>query len=96
MAKASSLAELNELHALVTRSYKERITQDLNDNIPTDAATLAGAVKFLKDNAVTADPADNDELSALRDKLKEAAQARKNNRMGNVIALADMDMQATG
>lgn len=88
---ASSMKELDELHTLVTRSYKERIQQDLQDNIPTDAATLAGAVKFLKDNAVTADPADVDDLKDLRDQLKTVAEARRN-KVGTALALVQSDM----
>lgn len=93
MAKATTMQELNELHRLVTQSYKTRIEQDLKDDIPTDAATLSGAVKFLKDNAVTADPADQDDLSELREKLKEQAGKRRA-KVGNVIALAASDMEA--
>lgn len=93
MAKATTMQELNELHRLVTKSYKTRIEQDLKDDIPTDAATLSGAVKFLKDNAVTADPADQDDLSELREKLKEQAGKRRA-KVGNVIALAASDMEA--
>lgn len=94
MAKAASMTELEALHQLVTKSYKTRIEADLRDGIPTDAATLSGAVKFLKDNAVTADPADAEDLSALRDKLK---QQISKNKVGNVISLATSDLQeATG
>lgn len=91
MAKASSVAELSELHKLITKSLTQRIEQDIEDNIPTDAATLGAAIKFLKDNAVTADPADQDDLSALRDKLKEQADSRRK-KVGNVIALAHSDL----
>lgn len=90
---ASSMKDLEELHKLITRSYSERITQDLKDNIPTDAATLSGAVKFLKDNAVTADPASTDDLSDLRDKLKEAANRRRE-KVGSTLALVQSDMDA--
>ena len=58
MAKATPLAELQELHQLVAKSLNTRISQDMEDNLPTDAATLGAAIKFLKDNSVTADPAD--------------------------------------
>lgn len=96
MAKATSVAELNELHALVAKSLNTRITLDLADNIPTDAATLGAAIKFLKDNNVTADPADADDLSELRDKLKEQSAARRR-KVGNVVALASADLeQLTG
>lgn len=91
MAKASTVGELNELHALIAKSLKQRIGQDIDDNIPTDAATLGAAIKFLKDNNVTADPADSDDLAELRNKLKEqAAQRRKT--VGNVVALAAADL----
>lgn len=92
MAKASSKADLEELHKLITRSLTQRIEQDIEDNIPTDAATLGAAIKFLKDNAVTADPADSDDLQELRARLTEAAQARKN-KASNVVSLASADLK---
>lgn len=49
----------------------------MQDGVPTDAATLGAAIKFLKDNAITADPADADELHALRERLKQAAEERQ-------------------
>lgn len=90
MAKAASMTELEKLHNLITQSFTKRIEEDIRDGIPTDAATLSSAVKFLKDNAVTADPADAEDLTALRDKLKE--QISKN-KVGNVIQLATADLQ---
>ena len=94
MAKAASMTELEKLHSLITQSFTKRIEEDIRDGIPADAATLSSAVKFLKDNAVTADPADAEDLTALRDKLKE--QISKN-KVGNVIQLATADIQeATG
>lgn len=91
MSKAASLVELNELHRKVAESLKTRIEQDLSDNIPTDAATLGAAIKFLKDNNVTADPADANDLHDLRSKLSEAAEQRRK-RVGNVLALATKDV----
>jgi len=87
------MKDLEELHKLITRSYSERIQQDLDDNIPTDAATLSGAVKFLKDNAVTADPATTDDLSDLRDKLKAAANLRRD-KVNGTLSLVQSDMDA--
>ena len=92
MAKATPLAELQELHRLVAKSLNQRITLDMDDGIPTDAATLGAAIKFLKDNAVTADPADADDLSELRNKLMEQA-ANRRARGSNVVALASADLQ---
>lgn len=94
--KATSVGELNALHTLIAKSLKQRIEQDITDNIPTDAATLGAAIKFLKDNNVTADPADADDLSQLRDKLKEQS-AQRRRKVGNVVALATADLeQLTG
>ena len=92
MAKAASLADLQELHSLIARSLNQRITQDMEDGLPTDAATLGAAIKFLKDNNVSADPADADDLSALRDKLKQQAAQRRAGR-SNVVQLATQDLK---
>ena len=92
MAKAASLADLQELHSLIARSLNQRITQDMEDGLPTDAATLGAAIKFLKDNNVSADPADADDLSALRDKLKQQAEQRRAGR-SNVVKLATQDLK---
>lgn len=90
MAKAASLADLQDLHSLIARSLNQRISQDMEDGLPTDAATLGAAIKFLKDNNVSADPADADDLSALRDKLKQQAEQRRAGR-SNVLKLATQD-----
>lgn len=90
--RAATLGELQELHRLIARSLNQRIEQDIEDNIPTDAATLGAAIKFLKDNSVTADPADADDLGALRDKLAKQAKERRE-RGSNVVALASADLQ---
>lgn len=90
MASSASSKELEALHRLVASSLTKRIQEDMRDGIPTDAATLSSAIKFLKDNSITADPADADDLSALRDKLKQ--QIGKNT-VGNVISLATADLQ---
>lgn len=92
MAKAASLADLQDLHSLIARSLNQRISQDMEDGLPTDAATLGAAIKFLKDNNVSADPADADDLSALRDKLKQQAEQRRAGR-SNVVKLAIQDLK---
>ena len=90
--RAATLGELQELHRLIAKSLNQRIEQDIEDNIPTDAATLGAAIKFLKDTSVTADPADADDLGALRDKLAKQAKERRE-RGSNVVALASADLQ---
>lgn len=93
--KAASMQELRELHRLITKSFTTRIKLDLDDNIPTDAATMSGAVKFLKDNAVTADPADVEDLHALRKNLVELAAKRKE-RADSVLSIVKNDIAAEG
>lgn len=88
---ASSKTELEELHRLITRSYKTRIEMDLRDEIPTDAATLSGAAKFLKDNEITADPADKEDLTVLQKQLKAAADARRV-RNGSLLSAVKNDL----
>ena len=95
MAKSASLADLQDLHSLIARSLNQRISQDMEDGLPTDAATLGAAIKFLKDNNVSADPADADDLSALRDKLKQQAEQRRAGR-SNVVQLATKDLKIVG
>lgn len=94
--RSGSITELEELHALVTKSYATRIQQDLDDEIPTDAATLSGAAKFLKDNAITADPADKADLKGLQAQLREAGEQRARKAAGargNILDLVRKDEQ---
>lgn len=74
---AASIKELQELHRIVAKSLTTRIEQDIEDQLPTDAATLGAAIKFLKDNNVSADPAESDDLDALRNKLTQQMQERR-------------------
>lgn len=85
---ASSREIMEALHTKVADSLTKRIEDDMNDNIPTDAATLSAAIKFLKDNDITSDPADKEDLNGLRDKLTEQRKQRK----GNILQLAKADM----
>lgn len=95
MSQAASNDALKALHAKVAESLTNRIVQDMEDDVPTDAATLGAAIKFLKDNNISADPAEASDLTELRNKLKEQAERRK--AVGNVIEFAQGDLkQAQG
>lgn len=91
MAKAATLGELQDLHSLIARSLSERIKQDMQDDLPTDAATLGAAIKFLKDNNVSADPADADDLSELRNRLREQGEQRREKRSA-MLSLVQTDL----
>lgn len=93
---AAAREELNELHSLIARSLTQRLQEDIKDSIPTDAATLGAAIKFLKDNEVTADPASNDDLLNLKDQFKQA-QERRRTKAQSVLGLVKDDIkEATG
>lgn len=92
MSNAASMDALKALHEKVAASLTARITQDMEDDLPTDAATLGAAIKFLKDNNVSADPAASDDLKDLRDKLTEQAARRRDGR-SNVLSLASGDLK---
>lgn len=94
MTKATTEA-LQELHGVVAKSLKQRIDQDMEDNIPTDAATLGAAIKFLKDNNISADPADKDSLESIRTSMVEASKKRKE-RAANVLEFAKNDLKQAG
>lgn len=91
---AATLKELQELHKMVAKSLSTRIQQDMEDLLPTDAATLGAAIKFLKDNNVSADPADSEDLTGLREKLTQQMQQRKNRGAAAIAgAASDITMQ---
>lgn len=74
---ASDKASLELLHQLVTKAYATEIALALKEEAPPNPALLAGAAKFLKDNDVTADPADKEDLKTLQAQLKAAAETRR-------------------
>lgn len=88
---AATLKELQDLHRLVVRSLATTIQLNTDENLPTDAATLGAAIKMLKDNNVTADPADADDLEFLRKQLTEAGKARKD-KLSGVLTQAGSDL----
>lgn len=90
---AASTEAMHNLHKIVVDSITTRIVQDMEDNLPTDAATLGAAIKLLKDNNVTADPADKEDLADLREALTRQREARRA-KGNNVLELVKQDMQA--
>jgi len=62
MASKASLDALNELHAAVARELKANLD---------DPKVLANAIKFLKDNDITADLMEDDSSDSLGTAIKE-------------------------
>lgn len=88
--KSATLPELQALHKKVAAHLIKRLDVPEGEEFMLDAATLGVAVKFLKDNNVSADPADKDDLDELRDKMAENARKRRENR-GKVVQLSGED-----
>lgn len=93
----ATLADLQELQRLMVQGLKQRMEADIQDNIPTDAATYGVMAKLLKDNNVMVDPADADDLSALREKLTAQSKARRLKSSAVVTAIREgMALEANG
>lgn len=76
MSGAASTASLHELHRKLALQMEKTLDRDLEDNMPTDAATMSVIKGFLADNKITRDPADKDTTGALAEKFKEQARLR--------------------
>jgi len=77
MAKATEAA-LSTLHGVVAAELTRRILES-----EASAADIGAAIKFLKDNHITASIEDNQALTDLKHKLNEKLAKRK----GNLVLL---------
>ena len=73
---AATQSQLGELHELLARAYRTGIEADMDEQL-YNPALLSGAAKFLKDNEITADLKEADDLAELRDRLAAAARERR-------------------
>ena len=91
-AKQGVLAELHEaLAQLMLNELRWYMEQD--PPIPLPAADKAAIAKFLKDNSITCDPADNDQLEELRKQLEGKREANKT-RLQAKLTLVTEDIEA--
>ncbi|WP_397473749.1 hypothetical protein [Pusillimonas sp.] len=72
----ATVNDLSELHGVVARELTRRITSN-----EASAADIGAAIKFLKDNSITASIEDNNEMQALKEKLEERARKRSSLRL---------------
>ena len=86
---------LEALHKAVANSLTKRIEEDTNEGIPTDAATLGAAIRFLRDNEITADPSTNGDIERLRERLREQAKIRQRHRGSNIVSLAEDELKSS-
>lgn len=71
MSKATEEA-LSDLHGAVAEELTRRIAKN-----EASAADIGAAIKFLKDNSITASVQDNSRMKGLQDRLKERAERRR-------------------
>ena len=91
-AKQDILGELHE--ALAQLMLNElRWYMDQDPPIPLPAADKAAIAKFLKDNSITCDPADNAQLEELRKQLEGKREANKT-RLQAKLTLVTEDIEA--
>lgn len=91
-AKQGILGELHEaLAKLMLNELQWYMEQD--PPIPLPAADKAAIAKFLKDNSITCDPADNDQLEQLRKELEGKREANVT-RMRDKLKLVGADVEA--
>lgn len=60
---------LGKLHAMLAQQMLDECEFHQREEMPMPAADKAAIAKFLKDNNITADPANNADLEALQAKL---------------------------
>lgn len=91
-AKQGILGELHEaLAQLMLNELRWYMEQD--PPIPLPAADKAAIAKFLKDNSITCDPADNGQLEELRKQLEGKREANVT-RLKDKLRLVNADVEA--
>ncbi|APU03189.1 terminase small subunit [Ralstonia phage phiAp1] len=95
MSGAASTASLHELHRKLADQMLSTLKRDIEDDVPTDAATMSVIKGFLKDNNITCDPADRDSTSKLAEQFKEQARIREE-RKQQALALVKAEDIPTG
>lgn len=92
---AATNESLHALHEKFAKNLTRVLERDEADDMPTDAATLGVIKAFLKDNEITADPADKDMTSELRQKFIEQQETARKRKL-QLVESARQDIQQTG
>ena len=87
MTKAT-VDKLSDLHGVIADELKRRIVE-----AEATSADLSAAIKFLKDNNITASVEDNSQMKDLKDALERRAAARAKKHLAPVATEpTDQDM----
>lgn len=88
---AAKLTRMQELHEALADQMIFELNWYKEQEIPVPAADKAAIAKFLKDNAITCDPADADDIQKLRDAFQEQSNARM--KAAKAIQLSEQDLK---
>lgn len=81
----ASLELMAELHAMLTETFIDDLRWYKEQGIPVPAAEKAATAKFLKDNAITCDPADAADIEALRQELQDTLKSKRQSALAKVL-----------
>lgn len=87
MSKAT-VDRLSDLHGAVADELKRRIVED-----EATSADLSAAIKFLKDNNITASVEDNSQMQDLKAALEKRAAARSKKHLTPVATTEPTDQE---
>lgn len=73
----ATLALMSALHAMLAETFMDDLRWYKEQGIPVPAAEKAATAKFLKDNAITCDPADAQDIEALREELQSTLKEKR-------------------
>lgn len=73
---AAKPSVMQALHEALADQLLFELNWYREQEIPVPAADKAAIAKFLKDNSITCDPADADDIEALRAAFQQQSQAR--------------------
>lgn len=68
---------LQEVHTMLAEYFLEELKAAKEDGIPMMSSTLSVIVTFLKNNEITADVRSNEDLSALREKIRAQTKTQE-------------------
>lgn len=89
---AAKLSVMQELHAELADLLLYELRWYREQEIPVPAADKAAIAKFLKDNSITCDPADANDIEALRAEFKAQSEGRM--RAAQAIKDSDADLMS--
>lgn len=90
---AAKLTNMQKLHEMLAEQMLFELQWYRDENIPVPAADKAAISKFLKDNSVTCDPADADDIKRLQEEFAASSKERRERAIA-AMKLSDDDIKS--